>query len=144
MSNNLSTMWTLWNSDHIWNHNEECIQINTNMPRIGSIIWEIGFEFEKIWRFLLHGLLFNMTTKIKQNIVKVFIHTGPERSQLYPQLEYIVNCSPCMRPSLVNPTLYRPRNGCLVPVMTMSSSRSNIILTGRFNLQNILIGWDAT
>ena len=38
--------------DHIWNHNEKCIQISTNMPSIGAIInfWiEKGFEFEKFW-----------------------------------------------------------------------------------------------
>ena len=27
--------------DHIWNHHEECIQISTNMPGIGSLIREI-------------------------------------------------------------------------------------------------------
>ena len=33
--------------DYIWNHHEECIQISTNMPSIGSIMCEIGFEIEK-------------------------------------------------------------------------------------------------
>ena len=28
--------------DHIWNHHEKCIQINTNMPGIGSLIREIA------------------------------------------------------------------------------------------------------
>ena len=37
--------------DHIiWNHHEECIQISTNMPNIGSIICEIGLKIEKIER----------------------------------------------------------------------------------------------
>ena len=26
--------------DHIWNHNEKCIQMSTNMPGIGSLICE--------------------------------------------------------------------------------------------------------
>ena len=34
--------------DHIWNHHEKCIQISTNMPSIGSVICEIGFEFQEI------------------------------------------------------------------------------------------------
>ena len=34
--------------DYIWNHHEKCIEISTNMPSIGLIICEIGFEFEKI------------------------------------------------------------------------------------------------
>ena len=37
--------------DHIWNQHEEYIKIGANMPSIGSIICEIGFEilrkFEK-------------------------------------------------------------------------------------------------
>ena len=28
--------------DHIWNHNEKCIQISTHMPGIGSFIREIA------------------------------------------------------------------------------------------------------
>ena len=28
--------------DHIWNHNEKCIQTSTNMPGIGSLIHEIA------------------------------------------------------------------------------------------------------
>ena len=27
--------------DHIWNHNEKCIQLSTNMPIIGLVILEI-------------------------------------------------------------------------------------------------------
>ena len=34
--------------DHIWNHYEKCIQISTNMPGVGSVICEIGFEIEEI------------------------------------------------------------------------------------------------
>ena len=33
--------------DHIWNHNEKCIQISTNMLCIGSLIREIAGEFQK-------------------------------------------------------------------------------------------------
>ena len=29
---------------HIWNHHEKCIDLSTNMPSIGSVIYEIGFE----------------------------------------------------------------------------------------------------
>ena len=35
-------------SDHIWNNHEQCIQMSTNMPSIGSIICQIGFRIEKI------------------------------------------------------------------------------------------------
>ena len=34
--------------DHIWNHNEKCIQISTNMPGIGSLIREIDIEISEI------------------------------------------------------------------------------------------------
>ena len=30
--------------DHIWNHDEKCIQISTNMPGIGSLFREIAVE----------------------------------------------------------------------------------------------------
>ena len=30
--------------DHIWNHNEKCIQLSTNMPSIGLVIPEITCE----------------------------------------------------------------------------------------------------
>ena len=30
--------------DYIWNHNEKCIQISTNMPGIGLVIPEITCE----------------------------------------------------------------------------------------------------
>ena len=30
--------------DHIWNHNEKCIQLSTNMPSIGLVISEIISE----------------------------------------------------------------------------------------------------
>ena len=30
--------------DHIWNHHENCIRISTNMPGIGLVIQEIGFD----------------------------------------------------------------------------------------------------
>ena len=29
---------------HIWNHYEKCIQKSTNMPRIGLVMYEIGFD----------------------------------------------------------------------------------------------------
>ena len=35
--------------DHIWNHNEKCIQISTNMPGIGLVIPEITCEMLKLW-----------------------------------------------------------------------------------------------
>ena len=35
--------------DHIWNHNEKCIKISTNMPGIGSFIREIAVEISKMW-----------------------------------------------------------------------------------------------
>ena len=35
--------------DHIWNHNEKCIQISTNMPGIGSLIREIAVEISEMW-----------------------------------------------------------------------------------------------
>ena len=38
--------------DHIWNHNEKCIQISTNMPAIGSLIREIAVTISEI-QFLL-------------------------------------------------------------------------------------------
>ena len=31
-----------------WNHHEKCIQMSTNMPSIGSVICEIGFEIKEI------------------------------------------------------------------------------------------------
>ena len=34
--------------DHIWNHNENCIQISTNMPGIGSLIHGIAVEISEI------------------------------------------------------------------------------------------------
>ena len=34
--------------DHIWNRNEKCIQISTNMPGIGSLIREIAFTIYKM------------------------------------------------------------------------------------------------
>ena len=35
--------------DHIWNHNEKCIQISTNMPGFGSLIREIAVEISEMW-----------------------------------------------------------------------------------------------
>ena len=35
---------------HNWCHHEERIQTNEKMPRICSIIYEIDFEMENIWR----------------------------------------------------------------------------------------------
>ena len=29
---------------HIWNHHGKCIQISTNMPGIGAVSYEIGFQ----------------------------------------------------------------------------------------------------
>ena len=34
--------------DHIWNRNEKCIQISTNMPSIGSLIREIAITISEI------------------------------------------------------------------------------------------------
>ena len=34
--------------DHIWNRNERCIQISTNMPSIGSLIREIAIEISEM------------------------------------------------------------------------------------------------
>ena len=34
--------------DQICNHNEKCIQISTNMPRIGSLIREIAVEISEM------------------------------------------------------------------------------------------------
>ena len=34
---------------HIWNHNEKCIQISTNMPGIGSFIREKAVEILEMW-----------------------------------------------------------------------------------------------
>ena len=33
-----------FHADHIWNHNEKCIKISTNMPGIGVVIPEITCE----------------------------------------------------------------------------------------------------
>ena len=33
---------------HIWNHNENCIQISTNMPGIGSLIRQIAVNISEI------------------------------------------------------------------------------------------------
>ena len=35
--------------DHIWNHNEKCIQLSTNMPSIGLVIPEITSEMLGFW-----------------------------------------------------------------------------------------------
>ena len=35
--------------DHIWNHNEKCVQISTNMPDISSLIHEIAVEISEMW-----------------------------------------------------------------------------------------------
>ena len=34
--------------DHIWNHNENRIQISTNMPGIGSLIPEIDVDISEM------------------------------------------------------------------------------------------------
>ena len=34
--------------DHIWNHNEKCIQISTNMPGISSLFREIAVEMSEM------------------------------------------------------------------------------------------------
>ena len=34
--------------DHIWNHQEKCIQISTNMPGIGSLIREIAVQISDV------------------------------------------------------------------------------------------------
>ena len=34
--------------DRIWNHNEKCIQLSTNMPSIGLVIPEITYEMLEI------------------------------------------------------------------------------------------------
>ena len=42
-------MSKLWNfMTIIWNHNEKCIQISTNMPGIGSLIREIAVEISEM------------------------------------------------------------------------------------------------
>ena len=33
--------------DYILNPHEKCIKMSTNMPSIGSVIGEIGFEFKE-------------------------------------------------------------------------------------------------
>ena len=38
--------------DLIWNHHEEFIELNTDMLSIGLILFEIGFENERIY---IHG-----------------------------------------------------------------------------------------
>ena len=35
--------------DHIWNHNEKCIQISTNMPSIDSVVRELAVKIPEIW-----------------------------------------------------------------------------------------------
>ena len=35
--------------EHIWNHNEKCIQLSTNMPGIGSLIREIDVDISEMW-----------------------------------------------------------------------------------------------
>ena len=34
--------------EHIWNHHENCIQISTNMPGIGSVNREIAFNISEM------------------------------------------------------------------------------------------------
>ena len=34
--------------DHIWNHNEKCINLSTNMPGIGSVIREIAVAISEM------------------------------------------------------------------------------------------------
>ena len=38
--------------NQIWNHNEKCIQISTNMLGIGSLICEIAVEISEMWESL--------------------------------------------------------------------------------------------
>ena len=33
--------------DYIWNHQNKCVQISTNMPSIGLVKHEIGFDFKE-------------------------------------------------------------------------------------------------
>ena len=33
--------------DYIWNQNKKCSQISTNMPGIGPVVCETGFEFKE-------------------------------------------------------------------------------------------------
>ena len=49
--------------DHIWNHNEKCIQISTNMPGIGSLIREIVVKMLELSTILL--------SKTKSRVVSV-------------------------------------------------------------------------
>ena len=35
--------------DHIWNHYEKYIEINTNMPSIGLVIRKIAVEISDMW-----------------------------------------------------------------------------------------------
>ena len=53
--------------DHIWNHNEKCIQISTNMPGIGSLIREISVEIPEMWEAAKRLLL----SKTKSSVLSV-------------------------------------------------------------------------
>ena len=61
--------------------------------------------------------------------------TPIDKSAVIPPLPNSCMSSAVMIPSLVNPTRYRPRNGCRPPELIMSSFRSNMILTGCFTLR---------
>ena len=42
-------LFGVWLLYFIWNHHEIYIPIGTNMPSIGLVICEIGFEFNGFW-----------------------------------------------------------------------------------------------
>ena len=59
-----------------------------------------------------------------------YILTAMDKSADIPPLLYSCRSRAVILPSLVKPTLYLLRNGCLPPELSMSSFRSNMILTG--------------
>ena len=58
------------------------------------------------------------------------ILTAMDKSADIPPLLYSCRSRAVILPSLVKPTLYLPRNGCLPPELSMSSFRSSMIRTG--------------
>ena len=68
---------------HMWNHNEKCIQISTNMPGIGSLIREIAVEVSEIWETKQILL-----SKTKPRILSVKMFS--QNLRLYLLLQYII------------------------------------------------------
>ena len=78
--------------DHIWNHNEKCIQISTNMPRVLSIkelAWAIIYIKELVWTLKVSKL------SQKQRARHLFITLYPFHS-----LTQFVNNSSSLVPTL--------------------------------------------